>query len=218
QANHPSDKAKGTGLGLTISKSLVDLMGGEISVESEFGKGALFRIYLPVILAEVSEIQDDGLVQLSVLGLAPDQPEQRILVAEDNPDNRQLVTSLLTEAGFSVQEAKNGEEAVALFQQWQPCFIWMDMRMPVMDGYEATRRIRTLPGGNEVKIAALTANVFKEQHGKILAAGCDAVLHKPLRIDELFSVMEKHLGVRYVNEEEQKKEPEKPGSALTCND
>jgi signal transduction histidine kinase/DNA-binding response OmpR family regulator/ABC-type amino acid transport substrate-binding protein len=213
QVGRPSDGAKGTGLGLAISKSLVDLMEGEISVESAFGKGALFHIYLPVTLAEVTETEGNDSVQLPVLGLAPDQPEQRILVAEDTPDNRQLVTSLLTETGFSVQEAKNGEEAIAVFEEWQPHFIWMDMRMPVMDGYEATRRIRGLPSGDRVKIVALTASVFKEQHGKILAAGCDAVLHKPFRTAELFSVMEKHLGVRYLFEKSQEDDVGK--SAIT---
>ena len=102
-----------------------------------------------------------------------------------------------------------------MFAEWRPHFIWMDMRMPVMNGYEATRRIRALPGGDEVKIVALTANVFKEQHGKILEAGCDAVLHKPFRSRELFSVMGEYLGVRYIYKEEQEKETEKPGATLT---
>ncbi|MCI5208082.1 MAG: response regulator [Candidatus Electrothrix sp. ATG2] len=151
-----------------------------------------------------------------MVSLAPGQKRRRILVVEDNPDNRLLVRSLLTRAGFAVQEAKNGEEAVALFRQWQFHFIWMDMRMPVMNGYEAARRIRALPGGDKIKIVALTASVFKEQHGEILAAGCDAVLHKPFRACELFSVMEEHLGVRYLYEEKLGNEAGKQAITVTA--
>jgi CheY-like chemotaxis protein len=83
----------------------------------------------------------------------------------------------------------NGEEAIALFEQWQPHFIWMDMRMPVMDGYEATRKIRALPCGEAVKIVALTASAFKEQRKSILQAGCDDVVLKPFQAHELFDAM-----------------------------
>ncbi|MCI5139478.1 MAG: response regulator, partial [Candidatus Electrothrix sp. AR1] len=130
-------------------------------------------------------------------------------------DNRLLVTTLLMQTGFSVREAKNGEEAVAMFATWRPHFIWMDMRMPVMDGYEATRRIRVLTGGDKVTIAALTASAFTEQHSRILAAGCDEVLHKPFCDVELFSVMEKYLGVRYIYKEEQEHKAAKSEAAVT---
>ena len=104
-------------------------------------------------------------------------------------------------AGFKVQVAENGEKAVALFSQWSPQFIWMDMRMPVMDGLEATRRIRTLPGGDKVKIVAFTAGVMEEERKPILAAGCDDFVSKPYRESLLFEVMAKHLGVKYHYEE-----------------
>ena len=188
QAGHRSS-TKGTGLGLAISKSFVELMGGEIGVESESGKGTLFRFELPVALAEASEATGIATARPEVLGLEPDQPAWRILVAEDTPENRLLLTSLLRETGFEVREAENGEQAVSLFQEWQPHFIWMDIRMPVMDGFEASRRIRALPGGDAVKIVALTASAFKEQRRKILKAGCDEVVHKPFLAHEIFAAL-----------------------------
>jgi CheY-like chemotaxis protein len=119
------------------------------------------------------------------------------MLVEDDPDNRQLLEEILKRVDFHVRAASNGEEAVEIFRVWHPDFIWMDMRMPVMDGYEATRRIRALPGGHEVKIVALTASAFREDRGKIIAAGCDDVLPKPLDQEQLFIAMERLLGVRY---------------------
>ena len=104
--------------------------------------------------------------------------------------------------GFQVKVAENGQEGVDLFKSWSPHFIWMDRRMPVMDGLEATRRIRELDGGREVKIVALTASVFKEQHEEMLAAGMDDFVRKPYRPDEIFDCMSRHLAVRFVYQTE----------------
>ena len=202
QAAQSPTGGKGTGLGLAISRSFVDLMGGDISVESVVGKGSLFRVELPVALAEAEEIVSVQSIRSAVLGLEAGQLAWRILVVEDNEENRLLLTGLLLQAGFEVQEAENGEQAVALFQQWQPHFIWMDMRMPVMDGYEATTKIRELPDGDKVKIVALTASAFKEQRPKILEAGCDDVCLKPYQAHEIFDAMARQLGVNYIYEEE----------------
>jgi CheY-like chemotaxis protein/anti-sigma regulatory factor (Ser/Thr protein kinase) len=187
----------GTGLGLAISKSFVELMGGEIGIDSTLDKGSLFRVELPVALAEPETTTEAGATRPEVLGLEPAQPTWRILVVEDNPDNRLLLTSLLCDVGFEIGEAENGEQAVARFEEWRPHFIWMDMRMPVLDGYLATRRIRALPGGDKVKIVALTASAFKDQRTNILESGCDDVLHKPFQAHEIFDVMAEQLGVRY---------------------
>jgi CheY-like chemotaxis protein len=119
-------------------------------------------------------------------------------VVEDNPDNRLLLSSLLLQSGFEIREAENGEQAVALFEQWQPHFIWMDMRMPLMDGYEATAKIRSLPGGDTVKIIALSASAFKKQHNSILEAGCDEVVHKPFLGHEIFESMARQLDIKYL--------------------
>ncbi|MCU7904750.1 MAG: transporter substrate-binding protein [Candidatus Thiodiazotropha sp. (ex Epidulcina cf. delphinae)] len=192
---------KGTGLGLNITRSFVNLMRGDISVESSPGKGSLFRVDLPVTLAEETEARGVEAVTPEVIGLESVQPEWRILVVEDNAENRLLLSSLLAQAGFEIRGAENGEEAVTLFQEWRPHFIWMDMRMPVMDGYQATSKIRSLPGGDTVKIVAITASAYKEQRKNILDAGCDEVVHKPFLTQEIFDALAKQLGVRYRYEE-----------------
>ncbi|MES9898374.1 MAG: ATP-binding protein [Sedimenticola sp.] len=200
QAGHSPTKVKGTGLGLAITKSYLELMGDDIRVESTVGKGTLFQIELPVALAEADGVKSVSATLPEVTGLEPGQTEWRILVVEDNPENRLLLISLLNQAGFKVQEAENGEEAVSQFKQWQPHFIWMDMRMPVLDGFGATTQIRALPGGDQVKIVAITASAFKEQRKSILDAGCDEVLHKPFQAHEIFDCMKKHLGLSYIYE------------------
>jgi CheY-like chemotaxis protein len=136
-------------------------------------------------------------------------------VVEDNPDNRLLLSSLLRRAGFEIREAENGERAVDLFEQWQPHLIWMDMRMPVMDGYEATAKIRSLPGGDTVKIVAITASVFKDQDESILKAGCDEVVRKPFKDHEIFECMARVLGLTYIYEDAAAETAEKPGINLT---
>jgi CheY-like chemotaxis protein len=185
----------------------VELLEGRIEVESIPGQGSLFRAELPVALAQAVDISGLEPNRQIVLGLEPGQPDWRILVVEDDPNNRQLLASLLSGTGFNVRQAENGEQAIAQFQQWHPHFIWMDMRMPVMDGYEAVRRIRALPGGEQLKIVALTASAFKEQRKGILDAGCDELVHKPCREHDIFRVMEQLLGVRYRFAEEAAEAP-----------
>ncbi len=189
--------AKGTGLGLAISKSLIELMGGCIRVTSILGVGSTFKIELPVAIASVDNIIVEEEWR-PVKCIAPDQPPWRLLVVDDNADNRLLLVTILTEVGFQVREAENGREAVKAFEQWQPHLIWMDMRMPVMDGYEATEKIRQLEGGDAVKIIALTASAFIEQHARIINVGCNAVLHKPFHIPEIFAALDKHLEVKFI--------------------
>ncbi|MCU7934218.1 MAG: response regulator [Candidatus Thiodiazotropha sp. (ex Dulcina madagascariensis)] len=205
QARQAQAGSEGTGLGLAITQSFVGLLGGEISVESRLGVGSLFRVDLPVALAEAADVSGVEATRPAVLGLEPGQPSWRIVVAEDNVENRLLLSSLLTEVGFEIREAENGEQAVALFEQWQPHFIWMDMRMPVTDGYQATAKIRALPGGDAVKIVAITASAFKEQRTTILEAGCDDVVHKPFKAHEIFDAMAGQLGVNYIHEERERK-------------
>ncbi len=132
-----------------------------------------------------------------MIGLEAGQSDFRILVAEDQPESALLLKSLLEGAGFQVRIAEDGLQAVEQFQTWQPNLIWMDRRMPQMDGLEASRRIRRLAGGNEVKIIALTASVFAEQSSEIREAGIDDILHKPFHPDALFECMAQQLGVRY---------------------
>jgi PAS domain S-box-containing protein len=188
---------QGTGLGLAISKSLVELMDGHISVSSELGVGSTFCVSLPVPVANADDLklQEETLV---VKSIAPGQPTWRLLVVDDIFDNRLLLIKMLTTVGFQIQEAENGQEAIRLFKQWQPHLILMDMRMPVMDGYQAAAKIRQLEGGHIVKIVAITASAFKEQHGSMIEAGCDAVLYKPVKSAEVFAALAKILGVQFI--------------------
>ena len=209
QADH-----QGTGLGLAIARQYVQLMGGRIGVTGQPGRGSCFRVELPVELAAASEVAGPEAADGEVLGLAPGQPEWRILIVEDQPENALLLGRLLEGAGFRVRAAANGVEGIEQFQAWRPHLIWMDRRMPVLDGLEATRRIRALDGGREVKIVALTASVFAEQRGEMLAAGMDEVLHKPLRPDEIFGCLERLLGVRFLRREAEPAAPAPAGRSL----
>ncbi len=191
--------SKGTGLGLTITRQFVQMMGGSISLQSEPNKGSLFRIELLLHEAKPSDIsKTEQIDEGEVAGLQPGQPEYRILIVEDQRDNQLLLTKLMENVGFKVKLAENGEKGVQLFQSWHPHFIWMDRRMPVMDGMEATRRIRELPDGKDVKIAAVTASAFAEERNEMLAIGMDDYVRKPFRVSEIYDCLSKHLGVKYI--------------------
>ena len=131
-------------------------------------------------------------------GLASGSPAYRILIAEDQPENQLLLVKLMTGIGLDAKLAENGAECVRLFQEWRPHLIWMDRRMPVMDGMEATRRIRALPDGQDVKIVAVTASAFKEQRQEMLDAGMDDFVRKPYRFQEIYDSLAKQLGVKYI--------------------
>jgi signal transduction histidine kinase/CheY-like chemotaxis protein len=200
QIGHKSDQ-KGTGLGLSITRQYVELLGGVIRVESTVGKGTIFRVDLPVQAVESTAAIPARSKETLVAHLAPGQKEYRILIVEDQEENWQLLKQLLEKAGFQVRVAVNGAEAVASFQSWQPHFIWMDWRMPVMDGLEATRRIRLLKGGRKVKIVALSASVFMEEREQVLAAGADDFEAKPIEFNRIYDCLARHLAVRFVSEE-----------------
>jgi CheY-like chemotaxis protein len=141
-----------------------------------------------------------------VVGLEPGQPTYRLLVAEDREANRRLLVKLLGDLGssplgFEVREATNGREAIEIWERWEPHLIWMDMRMPVVDGYEAIRRIKATDKGQDTIIIALTASAFEEDRERVLAQGCDDFVRKPFRKGEIYNVLAKHLGVRFVYQE-----------------
>jgi CheY-like chemotaxis protein/anti-sigma regulatory factor (Ser/Thr protein kinase) len=199
QLGKQAGENQGTGLGLSITQQFVKLMGGSISLESTLGKGSLFHVDLPLSVVKEADIerpQESG--SNEVVGLALGQPEYRILIVEDQLENQMLLSQLMQRIGLVVKVAHNGEQGVKLFKSWQPHLIWMDGRMPVMDGLEATKAIRELPGGKSVKIVAVTASAFMEQRAEMLEAGMDDFVRKPYRFNEIYECLAKQLNVEFV--------------------
>jgi signal transduction histidine kinase/CheY-like chemotaxis protein len=190
---------QGTGLGLTISRQFAQMMGGDLKASSRVGEGSLFRFLIKIELADAGEVQQRS--QSKIVAIAPQQPLYRILVVDDQWENRYLLVKLLSHIGFQVEEADNGEGAIALWQSWQPHLILMDMRMPVMDGIQATQIIKRQPQGQTTVIIALTASALKEQQQDFWRAGCDEIVNKPFREEALLSCIGRHLNVRYLYEE-----------------
>jgi PAS domain S-box-containing protein len=206
---------KGTGLGLTISRQFVRLMGGEIVVESQLERGTTFKFEIPIRAVCVVDLPAQE-INREVTGLESNQPCYRILIADDREDNRQLLVKMLSPLGFAVQQASNGIEAVEMWENWQPHLILMDVRMPVMDGYEATKEIRQRiqqieqnrqeSGEMNIsdlespipKIIALTASTIEGRRSFALLIGCDDFISKPFRKTDIFDTLNKHLGVKYL--------------------
>lgn len=198
---HPPTDA-GTGLGLTICKQYVELMGGAIHVTAgQREKGSLFYFEIPVAIVpdgEISVAQHHG----RIIGLSEGQPEYRILIVEDQPDNRQLLRKMLDLPGLVIREAVNGKEAVALSGEWHPQLIFMDIRMSIMDGMEATRQIKAADVDAQTRIVAITAHALEEERRQIMAAGCDDFIRKPFVYHEIFDTLTRNLGIRFIYEKE----------------
>ena len=217
---------EGTGLGLRISQRFVQLMGGNITVTSEPGRGSCFSFNVlveegnvtfqsptqPHSLMYSSSSEQLALLGSSVIEVASSEFQSlssyRILIAEDNPTNRLLLGKILSKFNFDVQCVENGEMAIACWQTWRPHLIFMDMYMPVLNGYETTQRIRYLEQNSAidqlsapypVKIIALTASVFTEQRQRCFEIGCDDFVSKPFRQGELIQAIVTHLKLDYPN-------------------
>lgn len=193
---------EGSGLGLAISQKYARMLGGEISVVSHLNRGSIFSLRVQANFLERSAHTDyqplDGKM---VIGLAPDQLPYRILIAEDHAASRLLLSQMLRPLGFDLREAENGQEALNLWQSWQPHLILMDMRMPVMDGRTAIQQIKAAEANclretcNQLNgfrandqrtiMIATTASAFEEERQAVLALGCDDFIRKPFTQNEI---------------------------------
>ncbi|MEC4893010.1 MAG: response regulator [Oscillatoria sp. PMC 1051.18] len=197
---------EGTGLGLPIARKFVQLMGGEITVNSRIHQGSSFQFTIPIKVVTDFALLENEQPSRRAIALTANQPEYRILVVDDMWDNRQLLAKILNSVGFLTKEAENGEQAISVWQNWQPHLIWMDLRMPVLDGYETTKQIRLQERKKDRQshtvIIALTASVLGDEYKLVQQAGCDDYVRKPFRENIIFEKIAKYLGVEYLYEEE----------------
>jgi len=188
---------EGTGLGLSISRRLAEMMDGELRVRSVIGKGSVF--WLDLELPEAENWSDpDGEALPSVIGY--DGPRQRILIVDDKAENRSVLVSILSPLDFHVAETRNGKEALEFVPEFRPHLILMDVKMPVMDGLTATRKIRRLTRFARIPIIAVSASAFGEDRERSIDAGCDGFITKPLRFEELLEEIRRHLGLTWLHE------------------
>ncbi len=184
---------EGTGLGLTISHQLVTLMGGDLRVESRVNAGTTFNFRIPFSPpTTTSNFSDSESIPVKI---APNQPQYKILVVDDNESNRNLLVGFLEKWNFLVREAVDGEKAIEQSQIWQPHLIFMDIRMPKVTGIEAIEQIKT---ENSPKIIAITASAFSEDRDQIMAVGCDDFISKPFSLQDIITALSDHLGVEFI--------------------
>ena len=200
QTSSGINKGSGTGLGLALSRELAILMGGGITVTSEVGKGSVFTFRVDIKEGDSAALET--VTPKGVIGI--DQGEQiyRILVVDDKKENLKVAVTLLQIVGFQTKEAVNGEDAIEKFNEWSPDLVLMDMRMPVMDGYEATRRIKATEKGRQTPVVALTASTFEDELKRIDSLGLQGYIRKPFRENELFGTIGKLLGIKYIYDDD----------------
>ena len=200
QTSSGINKSSGTGLGLALSRELAIIMGGNISLTSEGGKGSVFTFYVEIKEGKTETVEKKSTKR--VICIDKGEQSYRILVADDREENLQVVVNLLKLVGFETNEAVNGEDAIKKFEEWDPHLILMDMRMPVLDGYEATRIIKSSKKGKTIPIIALTASSFEEERTKTIALGMQGYIRKPFQESELFGTIGNVLGIKFIYDEE----------------
>jgi len=210
QASDELLKSEGTGLGLSISQKLAGLMGGYIQVESELGKGSRFWLIVSLPVSEPSHANEQYPKNTNIVGYEmpadptsgrPENSRHKILVVDDNKFDRMLLTNLLIPLGFEVLEAEDGKQAVNKAIEWKPDLIFMDMIMPTMDGFEATKEIRTNIQSDELKIIAISASVFNVHRERTKQAGCNDFIAKPFLTHDVLSCLQTHLPITWTYDE-----------------
>jgi signal transduction histidine kinase/DNA-binding response OmpR family regulator len=196
QVRHARRQAEGTGLGLTICQKLVSSLGGTLNVRSEVGRGSLFAV--EVDATEIEESADaNHRAAERVVGY---QGRKRsILIADDKAENRHILGSFLRSLGFEVREAADGEQALEAAARVRPDLVFMDLVMPKVDGFEATRRLRSLPGFDGVPIVAVSASAFDITRSESEQAGTDGFLAKPIKLDEVLAIMGRLLKLEWTS-------------------
>ncbi|MCP4350209.1 MAG: response regulator [Desulfobacterales bacterium] len=199
QVGDGKKRAEGTGLGLAITRQLVSLMGGEIQAESDLGRGSAFQfeIALPVLKDAIPGQPTAEIRQ--VIGYHGER--RKILIADDTEENRLMLSDLLEPLGFDITLAANGKESIEQAEAVQPDLILMDLMMPVMNGFEAVKTIREIPGNRDVPVIAISANVFETDREKSRTAGCQEFLPKPVEPGRLFAMMKKYTGLEWIYED-----------------
>ncbi|HSF74834.1 MAG TPA: response regulator, partial [Microcoleus sp.] len=199
QVGDHNNFVEGTGLGLSISQKLVKMMGSQIRVQSTSGKGSIFWLDLDLpAVAQCSELPSRP-EKRRLVGFTG--PQRKVLIVDDHEVNRAMLHRLLFHLGFEIAEATDGEDCLHKAQEFLPDIILMDLLMPVMNGWEATRRLRQLPELKDTVILALSANVYETTKQESILAGCDNFLTKPIQTNELLELLRLHLRLEWVYEE-----------------
>ncbi|HAZ47047.1 MAG TPA: hybrid sensor histidine kinase/response regulator [Cyanobacteria bacterium UBA11369] len=218
QVGNSKKQSEGTGLGLAISQKIVSLMGSNLEVQSDPGKGSIFSfdLDLPLALnwAETSRVAQQG----TIIGF--EGQKRKILVVDDRWENRSILVNLLEPIGFELVEAKNGAEGLEKAVEFQPDLIITDLVMPVMDGFEMLRRLRQIGGLKDVVAIASSASVFDIDQHKSLDAGANEFLPKPLQAEKLLEMLRSHMELTWVYEarEPLKKIVSSPAKTLSSED
>ena len=198
QVRDRRDKIEGTGLGLAISQRLVETMGGRLEVKSRWGRGSSF--WFDLDLPAITEWTASPKVKSSTI-IGFEGVPRKVLIVDDNPKNRAVLVDMLAPLGFEILEANDGQEALSRAMIYQPAIILMDLRMPVMDGLQATRQIRQSSRLKDVVIIAVSASTFSEDQQKSLEVGCNGYVAKPVQLEVLLQEIQEHLNLAWIYDE-----------------
>lgn len=203
QAGRHTRSIEGTGLGLAISKKLVGLMGSELYVKSKPGQGSTFWFDLdlfPAVSCKTDVLHEEP----RIIGYLPSSPAFKILIVDDKWENRTVLMSLLMPLGFEIIEAADGQECLNKVLEFKPDIVLLDLIMPVMDGFEASRCIKKNPECKHIKIITISASTLVSPDQIIMETGCDDYIAKPVKIQEVLDKLSLHLGFRWKYKEKDK--------------